>query len=157
MPTESALQFTEEGQFSQVRAFAGEILYTEGMPAAHMYVIKDGEVDLYLVRDEKRIVVETLKRGDCFGFEPHLTQAIRVQSAAARTYCELFLIDRESVIDAIDGCSDLAIGLLGTLSDRLAVAQRLITTRVNYQSDLLIYAQLLHLLDRKSTRLNSSH
>lgn len=146
MPRESALQFAERGQFSQVRAFAGEVLYTEGMPAAHMYVIKDGEVDLFLVREEKRTVVETLRKGQCFGLEPHLQQQVRLHNAGARSYCELYLVDNEAVNQSIGVTPDLVRSMLDTASERLAVAHRLIATRVNYQPDLLIYAQLLHLL-----------
>jgi len=146
MPTQSILQFAERGQYSQVRAFAGEVLYTEGMPALHMYVVKDGEIDLYLVRDEKRTVVETLRKGQCFGIEPHLATQSRLHNAAARTYCELFLIDTRTVSDSVEGCPDLAQSILTTLSERLSVAHKLIGTRVNYQPDLLIYAQLLYLL-----------
>ena len=145
-PKESALQFAERGQYSQVRAFAGEVLYTEGMPAAHMYVIKDGEIDLYLVRDEKRTVVETLKKGQCFGIEPHLANQARIHNAAARTYCELFLVDNKAVNAAINASPDLMQSMLATLSERLSTAHKLIATRVNYQPDLLIYAQLLYLL-----------
>ena len=146
MPKESALQFAERGQYSQARAFAGEVLYTEGMSASHMYVIKDGEVDLYLVRDEKRTVVETLKKGQCFGIEPHLASQVRIHNAAARTYCELFLIDIKAVNAAIAETPNLVQSMLDTMSERLSVAHKVIATRVNYQPDLLIYARLLYLL-----------
>lgn len=43
----SALAFAEKGTFTGMRAFAGDVLYTEGMPNSHMYVIKEGEVDTY--------------------------------------------------------------------------------------------------------------
>lgn len=146
MSKESALQFAERGRFSQARAFAGEVLYTEGMPATHMYVIKDGEIDLYLVRDEKRTVVETLKKGQCFGIEPHLVNQVRMHNAAARTYCELFLIDNKAINTALGDSPDLVKSMLDTMSERLAVAHKVIATRVNFQPDLLIYARLLYLL-----------
>lgn len=145
MPTTSALQFAEQGKFSQVRAFAGDVLYTEGMPAPHMYVVKEGEVDLYLVRDEKRTVIETLRKGQCFGIEPHQAASMRVHNAAARTYCELYLIDNGTVNKAIDASADLVRSALNTLSERLSVAHELIARRVNYQPELLMYAQLLQL------------
>ena len=145
MPTTSALQFAEQGKFSQVRAFAGDVLYTEGMPAPHMYVVKEGEVDLYLVRDEKRTVIETLRKGQCFGIEPHQAASTRVHNAAARTYCELYLIDNGTVNRAIDASADLVRSALNTLSERLSVAHELIARRVNYQPELLMYAQLLQL------------
>jgi len=140
------LQFAEQRRFSQVRAFAGEVLYTEGMPAAHLYVVKEGQVDLFLVRDEKRTVIETLGKGDCFGIEPHLGSPTRLQGAAARGYCEFHVIDQATVSQAIAQSPPLAQGLLHTMSERLTVAHGLIARRVNHQSDLQLYAQLLYLM-----------
>jgi CRP-like cAMP-binding protein len=146
MSKESALQFAERNHFSQIRAFANEVLYTEGMPAAHMYVVKEGEVDLYLVREEKRTVVETLRRGQCFGIEPHLPTQIRTYNAAAKSYCELYLIDNATVTNAMGDSPNLVQSMLTTLSERLSVAHKVITARVNYQPEILIYAQMLYLL-----------
>lgn len=145
MPKMSALQFAEQGHFSQVRAFAGDVLYTEGMPSPHLYVVKDGEVDLFVVRDEKRTVIETLRAGQCFGVDPHDLNRPRAHGAVARSYCELYVIDNATMGKSIEDCPDLVHSVLDTLSERLAVAHELIATRVNYQPELLIYAQLLHL------------
>ena len=146
MQTESLLHFAETGQFSQIRAFAGDVLYTEGMPGTHMYVVKEGEVDIDMVREEKRVVVETLGRGQCFGMTPHLPKGRRLNNAAARTYCELYLIDNLSLETQLSATPELPSSVLHTLSDRLSAAHELIATRVNYQPDILIYAQLLYLL-----------
>lgn len=147
MTRESALTFAETGRFSQLRAFAGDVLYTEGMPAPHLYVVKEGVVDLYLVREEKRTVVETLGPGQCFGIEPHLPMLqARVHNAAARTYCELYVVDAGTVGQAIAAAPQLAQGLLDTLSERLADARELIARRVNFQPELLMYAQMLQLV-----------
>ena len=48
---EPFLQFARESACSQLRAFAGDVLYKEGMPATNLYLIREGEVDLFLVRD----------------------------------------------------------------------------------------------------------
>ena len=146
MPKMSALQFAEQGPFSQVRAFAGDVLYTEGMPSPHSYVVKDGEVDLFVIRDEKRTVLETLRKGQCFGIDPHDLTRPRAHGAVARTYCELYVIDTATVGSSIEASPDLVRSVLDTLSERLAVAHELIATRVNYQPELLVYAQLLQLL-----------
>ena len=146
MPHASLLQFAERHPFSQVRAFAGEVLYTEGMPASHLYVVKHGEVDLFLVRDEKRTVIETLGPGQCFGIEPHLAQPTRLQGAAARSYCELYVVDHRLMSGAVHASPELVQGLLHTMSERLTVAHGLIASRVNHQHDLQLYAQLLYLL-----------
>jgi len=140
-----ALAYAEAGGFSQMRAFAGDVLYTEGMPARQLYVVKEGEVDLFLMRDEKRTVVETLKRGQCFGFEPHLVQPTRLHGAAARTFCELYVVDNTSAMQALAPASDLLWGLLLTASERLAAAHELVARRVSFTPELLAYAQLLQL------------
>lgn len=145
MPRTSALPFAEQGPFSRVRAFAGDVLYTEGMPAPHLYVVKEGVVDLYLVREDKRTVIETLRQGQCFGIEPHLTQGARLHNAAARSYCELIVIDAATLGAAVAASPELTRGMLDTLSERLAAAHEVIAQRVNYQPELLVYAELLHL------------
>lgn len=146
MPTSAALAFCEAGSFSQVRAFAGDVLYTEGMPALHGYVVKEGEVELYLVRDEKRTVVETLRRGQVFGFEPHLGKPVRLQCAAARGYCELYVVDNGAATQALGAASDLLRGLVVSASKRLAAAHELIARRVSFQPELMAYAQMLQLI-----------
>jgi CRP-like cAMP-binding protein len=95
-------------------------------------VIKKGEVDLYMVREEKRVVVERLGKGQCFGMTPHLPKSTRINNA--------------TVESQLKATSELGHSLLQTLSDRLSVAHELVATRVNYQPDLLVCAQLLLLL-----------
>ena len=46
---------------------AGTVFYDEDSPAAHVYVIKDGEVELYREDGGKRVVLGTLFPGDVFG------------------------------------------------------------------------------------------
>jgi CRP-like cAMP-binding protein len=146
MTIASALSYAERGRFSQLRAFAGDTLYTEGMPAPHLYVVKEGVVDLYLVREDKRTVIETLRRGQCFGIEPHLAQAVRMHNAAANSYCELYVIDAAALNGAVAESHELTQGMLDTLSQRLSAAHEVIAQRVNYQPELVVYADLLHLL-----------
>ena len=135
----------DEG-FTQQRFYAGDVLYTEGMPGHHLYVIKDGSVDIYMVREEKRVVVETLGPGQCFGVATQPVQGRRGNNAAARSYCELYLVGYETLERELGETPKFTRGLLRSLVERLAVAHELIATRVNYQPDILVYAQLLNLL-----------
>lgn len=135
----------DEG-FTQQRFYAGDVLYTEGMPAHHLYVIKEGSVDLYMVREEKRVVVETLGPGQCFGVPAQLVNGRRANNAAARSYCELYLIGYDTLESELAETPRFTRGLLRSLVERLDVAHELIATRVNYQPDILVYAQLLQLL-----------
>lgn len=135
----------DEG-FTQQRAYAGDVLYTEGMPGHHLYVIKEGAIDIYMVREEKRVVVETLGPGQCFGVPAQLVQGRRSNNAAARSYCELYLIGYDTLERELAETPKFTRGLLRSLVERLEVAHELIATRVNYQPDILVYAQLLYLL-----------
>ena len=146
IPQDNFLQFARDAEASRLRAFAGDVIYKEGMPATHLYVITEGEVDLFLVRDGRRTVVETLRAGQCFGIEPHLERPERLHSAAARSYSEMTLVPLHAVAEAVAEGSELARGLLRTLSERTLAAHRLIAQRVNFQPELQVYAQILHLL-----------
>ncbi len=46
---------------------AGTLFYDPDSPAEHVYVIKQGEVELYRKDGEKKVVLETLLPGDVFG------------------------------------------------------------------------------------------
>lgn len=136
----------ESDHFTQQRFYAGDVIYTEGMSCSNMYVIKEGEVDFYLMREEKRVVVRTLGKGQCFGMTPRLLNGIRTTSASARSYCELYLIENERLDAELHALPRLMRGILHTLAEQSAAANELIAARVNYQPDLLVYAQLLYLL-----------
>lgn len=135
----------DEG-FTQQRFYSGDVLFTEGMPAHHLYVIKEGSVDIYMVREEKRVVVETLGPGQCFGVPAQLVNGRRSNNAAARSYCELYLVGYDTLEEELADTPKFTRGLLRSLVERLEVAHELIATRVNYQPDILVYAQLLQLL-----------
>ncbi|MGM9424820.1 cyclic nucleotide-binding domain-containing protein [Hydrogenophaga sp. MI9] len=145
-PLPLPMPFGPDEGFTQQRFYAGDVLYTEGMPGHHLYVIKDGSVDIYMVREEKRVVVETLGPGQCFGVATQLVQGRRGNNAAARSYCELYLVGYETLERELGETPKFTPGLLRSLVERLAVAHELIATRVNYQPDILVYAQLLNLL-----------
>jgi CRP-like cAMP-binding protein len=141
-----SMPLDESAHFTQMRAYAGDVLYTEGMASSHMYVVKDGVVDIYMVREEKRVVVESLGKGQSFGMTPQLGSGVRTNNAAAQTYCELYVIGNETLDQELAVTPRLTSGIVRTLAERLDVAHELIATRVNYQPDILVYAQLLHLI-----------
>jgi CRP-like cAMP-binding protein len=141
-----AMPIDEDGRSTQQRFYAGDVIFTEGMSSSHMYVIKEGEVDIYMIREEKRVVVESLVRGQCFGMAPRLLNGSRTTNAAAKTYCELYLVENDKLDEALNTSPKLVRGILRTLAEQAAVANELIATRVNYQPDILVYAQLLYIL-----------
>jgi len=79
------LQSMEEDgiQFSQARAYTGDVLFTEKMAGTQVYIIKEGQVDLFLMREERRVVVESLTKGQCFGMNSSLLNNGRAANAMA--------------------------------------------------------------------------
>jgi CRP-like cAMP-binding protein len=141
-----SMPIDNDDHFTQQRFYAGDVIYTEGMYASHMYVIKEGDVDFYLIREEKRVVVRSLGKGQCFGMDSRLLNSNRTTNAVARTYCELYLIENERLDAELRDLPNLMGGILHTLAQQSTMDNELIATRVNYQPDILVYAQLLYLL-----------
>lgn len=135
-----------EWNFQLRRVYAGDVLYTEGMTGDHMFLIKDGEVELCLMREEKQVVVATLGKGQCFGMMPQLLNGRRSTKAIAKCYCELYVIDSYLLIGLLDQTPKLIRSILATLAQRIADSNELIAKRVNYQPEIMVYANLLQLV-----------
>jgi CRP-like cAMP-binding protein len=141
------LQLLDEGaEYSQVRAYAGDVLFTEKMAGSHLYLIKEGQVDLYLLREERRVVIDTLQKGQCFGMNSKLLNSGHTTNAMARTYSEFYVIDSASMDRQLKAAPQLVRTMLTTMASQNARASELIATKVNYQPDILVYAQLLQLM-----------
>lgn len=137
----------EEGiQFSQARAYTGDILFTEKMSGSQVYIIKEGQVDLFLMREERRVVVESLTKGQCFGMNSSILNNGRASNAIAATYSEFYMVDGASLEGYVASTPKPVQAMLATLASRIATLSELIATRVNYQPELLVYAQLLQIL-----------
>lgn len=137
----------EDGiNFSQIRAYAGDVLFTEKMAGTQVYLIKEGQVDLYLMREERRVVVESLGKGQCFGMNSSLLNKGRTTNAAAATYSEFYVIDSTTLDQHFRTAPKIVRAILGTFASRIAAFSELVATRINYQPEILVYAQLLQLL-----------
>lgn len=133
-------------EFTQLRAYAGDVLFTEKMAGNQVYLIKEGHVDLYLMREERRVVVDTLGKGQCFGMNSKLLHCRRPTHAMARTYSEFYVIDGATLERHLKATPQLIESLLHTQATRIDRANELIATKVNYQPELQAYAHLLQIL-----------
>jgi CRP/FNR family transcriptional regulator, cyclic AMP receptor protein len=70
---------------------AGETIFQTGDERKFMYVVVDGEVDLFV----NQVLVETVVRGGMFGEMALIEKAPRVATAVARTDCRLACIDED--------------------------------------------------------------
>ena len=137
----------EQGiEYSQIRAYTGDVLFTEKMSGTQVYIIKEGQVDLYLMREERRVVVESLGKGQCFGINASLLGNGRATNAMAATYSELYVIDAAALEQYLNQTPKPIRSMLTTIASRLATLSELVATRVNYQPEILVYAQLLQMM-----------
>jgi len=72
--------------------FAGDIIIKEGTIGTKMYFIQEGIVDIVMANGE---VATSLSDGSYFGEICLLTNARRVASVRAETYCNLFSLSVE--------------------------------------------------------------
>ena len=104
-----------------------EIIFREGDPGRHMYVILEGNVEIRKRTGEKttRSMI-TLKKGDIFGEMAVVEGKGRSATAIAATDCRLLRLDEEAFYDLVQKNPDFAVKMIKTLSSRLRNADNLI-------------------------------
>jgi hypothetical protein len=70
----------------------------------------------------------------------------RGANAIAATYSELYAIDSATIDEHLHAASKSIQAILTTMASRIAHLSELIATRINYQPEILVYAQLLQIL-----------
>lgn len=129
--------------------FPGEVIFSEGsvgIPA--MYLIKAGEVELSVIRDDSRVVLARLGKGQFFGEEVVVSSQPRGYSARAHSYCELQVFEAPALKALIEGAQPLLRFMLHGLivssqkKDQWLAAHE----SVQMQSDYLSYAHILMLM-----------
>jgi CRP/FNR family transcriptional regulator, cAMP and macrophage regulator len=63
------------GSRGVLRAEPGRLLLSEGEPVECVYLIQEGEVEVYRRRGGHRVVIQILRAGDLLGLDPHLCHA----------------------------------------------------------------------------------
>ncbi len=101
-----------EGTFEKNHLF-----YTPKIPAAHVYIIKSGEVELYREEDGKKIIIETLFPGDVFGDfgTGNTTHYARVQKR-----CYICCTPTDEFLDVVRSHPEIAFNLMQSLAKKTA-------------------------------------
>lgn len=102
----------------QVHVEQGDLVFAEGEPGDHLYVIVQGTVDV--IREGERRA--SLRVKECFGEMALLDASPRSASCRARTNLELLAIARDDFQDLLDLHPALARGVIRVLTQRLRAA-----------------------------------
>ena len=94
---------------------AGSVIFEKGTAGEEMYVIKEGEVDIFI----EGCHLETLSRDGIFGELCLIDQESRIASAVARTECVVQAINKRRFLFLVQETPLFAIRVMKVLADRL--------------------------------------
>jgi CRP/FNR family cyclic AMP-dependent transcriptional regulator len=119
-----------------LRYSAGQMVFSFGDPGHALYIVRAGEVEIYVKNDQgEKIVLEISRPGDIFGEVALLDGGPRTAWVAALGDAELMRLDRRHFEDFVRQCTPAALNLLSVAARRLRksdeVIRRTVTRNVN--------------------------
>ena len=111
---------------------AGETLFHTGQPGESLFVVRSGEVELY-IKDTagQKIVLAVARAGEMFGEMSLLDSGPRTATAVALTDAELLVLDRDDLLLLFQKRPDSALHMLAAMSRMTRKADELLRTRVS--------------------------
>jgi CRP/FNR family transcriptional regulator, cyclic AMP receptor protein len=94
---------------------AGEVVFSQGDQADHMYVLVDGAVDI-VVND---VLVGTAGPGEAFGEMALIDRTLRSATAVAKTDSRIVPIDRKRFLFMVTETPNFALQLMAIMAERL--------------------------------------
>jgi CRP/FNR family cyclic AMP-dependent transcriptional regulator len=111
---------------------AGERLFQAGQPGESLFVVRSGEVELF-IKDTagQKIVLTVARAGEMFGELSLLDSGPRTATAVALTDAELLVLDRDDLLLLFQKRPDAALHMLAAMSRMTRKADELLRTRVS--------------------------
>ncbi len=114
----------------------GQTVFNYGDPGNALYIIRSGEVEIYIKNDQgEKIVLETSKPGDIFGEVSLIDNGPRTAWVTAIGHVEALRLDRAHFEDYLRQYTPAALNLLSVIARRLRksdeVIRRTVTRNVN--------------------------
>ncbi len=111
---------------------AGHTLFQAGDPGDSLFIIKSGEIELF-IKDTvgQKIVLTTAVSGDMFGELAMLDSGPRTATALALSDSEVLILDRSDLILLFQRKPEAALHMLAALSGLTRKADELLRTRVS--------------------------
>lgn len=99
---------------------AGQTIFSAGDEGKVMYVVAEGEVDIWL----GQVVAETVSPGGIFGEMALIDQHVRSADAIARTDCKVVVVDQKRFQFLVSETPFFALQVMGIMAERLRHANR---------------------------------
>ncbi len=114
-----------------LRFAPGQIIFNYGDPGHAMYIVRSGEVEIFVKNDQgEKIVLETSKAGDVFGEVSLLDNGTRTAWVMAIGHVEVLRLDREHFEDYVRQYTPAALNLLSVIARRLRKSDEFIRRTV---------------------------
>uniref|UniRef100_A0A1I8FXG6 Cyclic nucleotide-binding domain-containing protein n=1 Tax=Macrostomum lignano TaxID=282301 RepID=A0A1I8FXG6_9PLAT len=121
----------------------GDLIIKEGTIGTKMYFIQEGIVDI-ITKDGE--VATSLSDGSYFGEICLLTNARRVASVRAETYCNLYSLERENFLSVLDNYPLMRRTMESVAAERLSkIGQnpQLVSNRADLKEDLNLVKEIV--------------
>jgi len=113
------------------RYTAGDVIFNYGDPGHALYIVRSGEVEIFLKNDQgEKIVLETSKPGDVFGEISLLDGGPRTAWVTAISDVEVLRLDRAHFEEYVRQYTPAALNLLSVAARRLRQSDQLIRRTV---------------------------
>ncbi len=145
-------------KFGTVKSyFKNKLIFQEGQAGNVGYLVKTGEVIIYKIIDGEKRILNKLGPGEVFGEMGIVTESPRTAFAEAGEYCELVVIDKDTLLDMLKKSPKLIQSITLLLMKRLAGTLHML----DHQDDqapgprkLLGFYSLMDLMSRGNPNIN---
>jgi CRP/FNR family transcriptional regulator, cyclic AMP receptor protein len=122
---------------------AGTTLFNAGEPGDSLFVVRAGEVELF-IKDTagQKIVLSVARRGEIFGELALLDRGARTATAVALVDTELLELDREDLLLLFQKIPAAALRLLAAVGHMTRKADELLQTRVSRNANTEVFERL---------------
>lgn len=99
---------------------AGEMIYRENYPHVVLYMIKSGQVEIYLEQSPANVIFATLGPNEHFGEIGMFNESSRITSARAITDCELLAVSKYDFVKLISKYPSAGIKILFKIAESIS-------------------------------------
>lgn len=138
-------------RFGTVKSYhENQVIFKEGQPGNVGYLVKTGEVTIYKIIDDKKKILSTLGPGEVFGEMGIVTQSPRTAFAEATQFCDLVIIDKDTLFSMLKQSPKLVQSITLLLMKRLSATLDMLQTGGQTESgeNLFIISQLFGLINK---------
>lgn len=133
-------------QFTEKQFYNGEVIFSESLGGKYAYIVKEGSVEISIIRDDKKIILDELGAGTCFGEMAPISGDKRSATATATSFTEVYVLDDFTLNELINSSNNLLKAIVHSLIKRLKRLNESAVMDANPTHKLLVYTRLLKLI-----------